>query len=231
MIPVLACPVISRFELLEAMLATIDYPIGRIVVVDNSLTGWTSAHDELPISYLRPIGPLGYPGGINAVIAQTSDAPWWAWANADLVFGPGDLAHIASVMGGVTGPRHVTGSHRGLRNAYGAMNAACVEAVGLFDEWAFYPIYFDDDDFERRCHLARVEWIRYDGGIRHAGSATIADPTFAVANGRTFRMNRANYIAKWGGTTGEETFATPYGLPVPLSFTKPDPAGRAARLW
>lgn len=229
MIPVLICPVLRDFDLLEKMLASIDHPIERVVVVDNSVSGYTPARTAVEV--IRPITGLGYPGGINAGVAQTPAAPWWMWCNADLVFGPGDLAEIAALMDETTGPRHVTGSHRGLRNVYAAMNRQAIELVGLFDDWAFYPIYFDDDDMEHRCRVGGVEWVTYDGTMQHVGSATIKHGDFAEANSRTFEMNRASYLAKWGGMPGHEEYRTPYNLPVPLSFVKPDPAGRAAKLW
>ena len=228
MIPVLICPVVSRFDLLERMFDSIDHPVGRLVIVDNSCSGYQRDGAEI----IRPITGLGYPGGINAGILQTPDAPWWMWASADLVFGPGDLERIAGFMERAEGPRHVTGSHRGLRNVYGAMNVATVDAIGLFDDWAFYPIYFDDDDYEYRCRLGGVEWVTYDGTMTHAGSATInSDGWLARANSRTFRMNRDRYIAKWGGAPGSECFSRPYNLDVPLSYSAPDIAGRAMRLW
>lgn len=231
MIPVLILPVLRDFDTAERMLASIDHPVGRLVIVDNSLTGWTSRtrRDAL---YIRPITGLGYPGGINASISQTPDAPWWLFASADLVFGPGDLESVARLMSEATGPRLVTGSHRGLRFVYGALNAACVEKVGLMDDWSFYPIYFDDDDYERRCHLAGVDWVRFDGSMRHAGSMTIKDPELGEANGRTYPQNFDAYVAKWGGSPGAETFATPWNVPgLPLWATRPDPRGRARRLW
>lgn len=229
-IPVLICPVIGDFDLVETMLSTIDEPIGRIVIVDNSLSGWVSS-SALPISYIRPIMGLGYPGGINAGIAQTPDAPWWMFASADLAFRTGDLAGIAERMEVDDRPRVVTGTDRRLRFAYGAVNRACVEQVGLMDEWAFYPIYFDDDDYQRRCHLADVDWVGFDGAIHHLGSRSLADPDRARANSRTYPVNQEAYLRKWGGSPGHEVYRTPYDLPVPLSFVKPDPAARAARRW
>ena len=228
MIPVLIAPVVSRFDLLERMIASIDHPVGRLVIVDNSLTGYQYQGAEV----IRPITGLGYPGGINAGIVQTPEAPWWLWASNDLEFGLGDLAYIAATMEQARRPRHLTGSHRGLRNVYGAMNAACVDAVGLFDDWAFYPIYFDDDDYEYRCRLGGVEWVTYDGAMRHAGSMTInSDEQARRENSRTFQMNRDRYIAKWGGAPGAERYSRPYDRPVPLSYSAPDIAGRAMRLW
>lgn len=231
MIPVLILPVVGDFDHAERMLASIDVRVGRLVIVDNSLTGWRSQTRD-DAAYIRPVLGLGYPGGINAGIMQTPDAPWWLFCSADLVFAPGDLAHIAETMHAATGPRVVTGSHRGLRWVYGAVNVATIERVGIMDAHTFFPIYFDDDDYEYRARLAGVEWLHHDGGMRHAGSQTIKDPDHGAANGRTFPLNRAAYLAKWGGLPGDERFRTPWNVPgLPLWATRPDPAGRARRLW
>jgi len=237
MIPVLIIPAVSRFDLLERLLASLDEPVGRLVIVDNSCNGATVSDSRA--EYIRPITGLGYPGGINAGILQTPEAPWWFFASVDIMFGPGDLAAIVAEMTDVDWPQLVTGDRhdtRLLRFAYGALNAECVDAVGLMDD-GFYPIYFDDDDYERRCRLGDVEWVTYNGNIRHGengdvGSVTIkSDDEHRRANSRTFPLNAARYVEKWGGMPGSETFTTPYGLAVPLSFTRPDMAGRRARIW
>lgn len=234
MIPVLICPILNRPDLARQMLASVDVPVGRVVIVDN-----TPGHDldVGPAEYLRPLTNLGFGGSINAAISQTAGAPWWLFASNDLIFGRGDLEAIVAAVEG-DGPRIVTGDRsdsRMLRLAYGALNAACVDAVGLFDEWAFFPAYFEDDDYERRCHLGGVEWITYNGTVVCGGggpSQTIkGDPAMAAHNARTYPLNAAQYAEKWGGPPGSETLPTPYGLPVPLSFTRPDIAGRRSRAW
>lgn len=232
MIPVLICPIVNRPDLLRRMLASVDVPVGRIVVVDMTDVPEPVHPEQLTI---RPLISLGYPGAINAGIMQTPDAPWWLFASNDIAFAPGNLAEIVGLIEESEGPAFVTGDRaddRMLRNAYGAVNVAAIEAVGLFDEHAFYPIYFDDDDWERRCRLGGVEWVEFNGQIHHDRSSTIrSDARAAEGNGRTFAENRRRYMEKWGGAPGAERFTTPYGLGVPLSFTRPDPAGRAARAW
>lgn len=239
MIPVLICPVVNgQATLVRRMLASIDHPVDRVVIVDN-----TPTHDldvDFSVEYIRPILGLGYPGAINAGIAQTPHAPWWLFVNDDIAFGPGDLAKIESLIASADGPAIVTGDRsdsRMLRWAYGALNAATIERVGFMDEWAFYPIYFDDDDYERRCRLGGVTWRTYNGAIQHGrdgttGSETIrSDARASKANARSFGLNRIAYHEKWGGGPGWEVHETPYGLPVPLSFTRPSTTARAARTW
>lgn len=232
MIPVLITPCISRFDLLDRMLDSVDVPVGRIVVVNNDpASDW----DRHGVHVLRPLINVGYGGGINLVIRQTPDAPWWLYCNADLVWGAGDLAAIAERMQAARGPRVVTGDRhdaRLLRGAYGALNRETVEAVGLFDEDTFFPAYYEDDDYEYRCHQGGVEWLEYNGSIGHDRSASIhSSPELAQANSRTFPENQRAYIAKWGGPPGSETYSRPWNKPVPLSYAPVDIAGRARRSW
>ena len=230
MIPVLIVPVYGRWDLAEKMMESVDVPVGRTVIVDNDQSGIRLGHPTI-----RPLINLGFAGAINAAISQTPDAPWWLWASQDIAFGPGDLTNIVHLIEDATGPRVVTGDRsddRLLRFAYGAINRECIEAVGLLDEWTFYPGYYDDDDYEYRCRMGGVSWITYNGAISHERSATIrSDPAAAAGNARTFPMNRQRYIAKWGGPPGSERFSRPWNKPVPLSYAPIDIAGRATRSW
>lgn len=239
MIPVLIIPAVSRFDMLEDNLSRVDEPVGRLVIVENSLTGYTyQPAADSPfgrVEHIRPILGIGVTGGFNAGVMQTPEAPWWLLSSTDIGYGPGDLANIAALMDEDPAPAVVTGTRddeRLLRGAYMALNRGCVDAIGLYDEWAFYPCYYEDDDWIRRCELGDVAWLDYDGRISHDRSITIrSDPVAAARNARTFPDNARRYAEKWGGMPGAETFDTPYGLPVPLSFTRPDVAGRAERIW
>lgn len=239
-IPCVVLPAVSRQDMMERNLAALDHPVDRLVIIENSLTGYTyAAPDGSPIArvdHIRPVLGLGVTGGFNAGISQTPEAGWWLLTSTDISYGPGDLAAIDALMSEFPDvPTVVTGSRsdeRLLRGAYMAVNRACVEAVGLYDEWAFYPCYFEDDDYVRRCELAGVDWIEYDGGIGHDRSITIrSDPAKAARNAETFPDCARRYEEKWGGRPGAERFETPYGLPVPLSFQRVDLAGRASRVW
>jgi len=232
-IPVLIIPYLNRFDLVERLIESIDERIDRLVIVDNARSG--EMLTSRPAEYIRPISNLGCGGGFNAGIVQTPAAPWWLWASNDMEFGPGDMAAIAERVEGASGPVMVTGDRKDarlLRNVYGAVNRATIEAVGLFDEWTFFPAYFEDDDYEYRCRQGDVEWIEYNGSIKHQRSSTIrSDPAIARRNQDTYPQNGARYVAKWGGPPGQERFSRPWNLPVPLSYTVPDLAGRAKRTW
>jgi GT2 family glycosyltransferase len=226
---ILIVPTLNGWDRIPRLLHSIDVP-ARVVIVDNNQSGRRLGSH----AYIRPIANLGFAGSINAAIAQTPDEPWWMWAGDDIEFGPGDLAAITALMD-TAQPRLVTGDRsdeRLLRFAYAALNRECIEAVGLLDEWTFFPAYFDDDDYEYRCRLGGVSWVTYNGAILHSRSATIrTDAAMAAANARTFPENAARYVAKWGGPPGSERFSRPWDKPVPLSYAPPDIAGRASRTW
>lgn len=257
MIPVVILPIISRFDLADRMFRSFDIQAERLVIVDNSLSGWTWEPDPplavgearpgvlLPtfgrVQYIRPILGLGNHGGINAGISQTPEAPWWLFVSNDLIFAPGDLAEIVRLIEESDEPCVVTGDRsdsRYLSFSYGAINRSAVEKVGLVDEWTFYPIFYGDNDYYYRCKLAGVEWVEYNGQIRHGdrdgmtASTTIrSSAAHSLANQRTAPENRRRYIEKWGGPPDHEVYRTPWDLPVPLDWTRIDIAGRAARKW
>lgn len=233
MIPVMICPVISRFDLLDRMLASIDVPVGRGLIVNNALTDHKSNVGPEWRTFSPPFGSLGLPGSINFGVMQTFDAPWWLWASNDLVFGPGDLAAITAMMEQAGGePVMVT-----YRFAVLALNRAVVETIGLFDEWSFWPLYFDDSDLARRASLAGIPILHDKWGIREGAdgfdhSVTVqSDEQLGHANNRSWQHNERAYVAKWGGRPGAETFDTPWDSGLPLWATRPDLDGRRERAW
>lgn len=239
-IPVLICPCISRFDLLERMLRSIDYPIDKIVIIDNSCNDYRVPEDltRLPVHYIRPIINIGYGGGINAAMSQTPDAPWWLFLNADVFFGRGALAKFDAAMRDATGPTFV---HSLTVNAFacGALNRPLVERVGLFDEWTFFPAYYEDNDYAYRMRMHGINRTVLSLDVFHgheqgpeSGSLTIrSSPEYRQANDRTFVENQRRYIEKWGGLPGGEEYETPWMRDVPLGHVEIDLAGRARRSW
>lgn len=212
-IPLLSIPCISRPDLLARCIASIDHPVGRLVVIDNSPTGDLRAVVETSVPrwvddwhVVVPAANLGVAASWNHAIRTAPGLPWWCIANADTELAPGDLERLAAEMA-QPGPRWV--GMNGDWRVFGLSQEA-VQRVGLFDE-NYAPVYCEDADYERRCDLAGVPWYFIRGGATHAGSATIADPRYAAANARTYPENRRYYRAKWGGDLrGGETYTTPF---------------------
>lgn len=233
MIPVLIAPAYNRHDLLERMLWSVDAPVGKLLIVDNNrdyspTVTWPNATIFRP-----PFQSLGYGGSINFGISQNPAAPWWMWASNDVQFHKGHLATVIERMNQTTEPRIVTGGF-----TWGAVNRALVDTVGLVDEWSFWPIYFDDNDYQYRCKLAGVEWIEdwSDGSTHgdgvHSASVTInADQRTRESNDRSFVQNGQAYREKWGGWPHHERYQTPWDSGMPVWVTRPDIAGRHSRRW
>ncbi len=235
-IPAFVTSAVNRYDLLLRMLESIDEPVERGLVCINGPEPFADA--ELPPlagtwrSIEVPFGSLGWPGVLNFGIARLPDAPWWLFSNNDVRFSPGALAEMARQMDAADGPLVLSS-----RWAVFALNAAVVERVGLFDEWSFWPLYFDDTDYAYRCHLAGIpvqigDFGVLDGDGFYATSLTIhSDEKLARANNRTWIINQAAYVAKWGGRPGAEKFTTPWDSGLPLWVTRPSPSGRVEREW
>lgn len=232
MIPVVIAPVVSRYDLLDRMIASLT-PTRRLIVVDNGRTGYevTIPNQAQMIEYVRPEIGLGYCGGINAGIWASLHERWWMWTSNDIQFGPGDLDAITQMMETAQGPRIVTTGC-----TWGAMNHDAFDITGFWDDENFYPIYFDDNDFSYRARLAGVDWIEYEGNIVHGdqdhkASVTIkSNEKHNEANGVTFGLNRDNYISKWGGPPDHETFTSPWNTGEPVTYIRPNPDHRATAI-
>ena len=202
MAPVLGIPVVSRPDLLRACLASIDLPV-RLVVIDNSGTGQLGdVAAEYDAIVAEPIANLGYTASVNHIIRSFPHEPYWLVANADVVFGPGDLQRLLAEPGGWVG---INGDWRAFR-----LDERTVADVGFWDE-NFYN-YCSDADYERRCTLAGIDWHFIDGTTTHVGSATIAEARYGAHNRRSYPAEVAYHTRKWGvPVRASGGFATPFG--------------------
>lgn len=206
---ILAIPALNRPDLLRRCLASIDTDVERLLVIDNSPDGSMGDVAEEAGAEVIDVGTnLGVAASWNLAIKANPSASWWAIANVDIEFGPGDLDMLARHM---ARPEPAVGTLYGF-GAFG-INAECVERVGWFDE-NFAPIYAEDADYEYRCALSGVEIRHLPSATRHleGGSVTYrSDDRYARANARTYPANLAYYQAKWGGPLrGGEVFTTPF---------------------
>ena len=202
MIPVLGVPVLNRGDLAERMLGSVGLAVAETLVVLNGNVDETRNHLKgYPVTFIEPGFNLGVAASWNFIIRARAAAPWWLIVNADIEFGAGDLERLADAMD-KPGPRVVCLYEFG---AFG-LNAETVDTVGWFDE-NFHPIYFEDNDYRRRCHLAGVPVLNLISRTRHDNSATIGSG-YASHNAVTFPRNADYYAAKWGGPPGQETRTT-----------------------
>lgn len=204
-VPVLIVPILNRAELLNELLLSIDYPVDKVIIIDNGdvvREDWV--HDTYRV--MQPGHNLGVAASWNLGMKATPHAPYWLIANHDIAFGDGDLARLAEAVNpGAATLYHLLGF------AAFAITRHAINAIGLFDE-GFINGYDEDVDYSRRCELGGIPRIEVGFSGTHVGSATImADPELRAWNGLSHGANDAYYRAKWGGQKqGGETFVTPF---------------------
>lgn len=195
MIPVLGVPILNQPERLYAMLQTVDHPVDRLVVVDNGeVVDPTTLRMLSPAertTLLRFPANQGVAGSWNLIVKATPFAPWWLIANFDVTWPTGALAALAACA------RRDALVLSGADPEWAAfcIGDSALATVGVWDEM-LQPAYFEDNDYERRCHYAGVPVIRSTVYVRHDNSSTIREARAAAGNARTFQPNADYYRRK-----------------------------------
>jgi GT2 family glycosyltransferase len=192
-IPVLGFCTLKRFDLADRLLASIDYPVEHLVIVDNSGTqSWQpSKPDKVKNLWLIrvPFG-LGLVGAWNLIVKSTPYAPYWVLVNDDAWFENGALEIIAQEADSETllFP-DITPDWASI-----VLGSKIVEEAGLYDE-RFYPVYFDDNDYERRIRHKGLEIKRIEAKIHHENSSTLKSG-FESKNSVSFGANQRLFEQK-----------------------------------
>lgn len=205
MIPVLGFCTLKRFDLAERLIHSIDYPVEHLVIVDNSGTQeWTPPENPHVLNQwvIRVPYGLGLVGAWNLIIKSTPYAPYWVLVNDDAWFEPNSLKIIAD---------NVDTDALNFVDIVPAWSCVIfgegmIDKVGLYDE-RFYPLYCDDNDFERRVDKAGVAKRFIAAKVHHENSSTL-NSGFAVQNSRSFMANQAlleSKIAEEDFSSGEWT--------------------------
>jgi GT2 family glycosyltransferase len=192
-IPVLGFATLKRFDLADRLLASIDYPVEHLVIVDNSGTqSWTPTQpDKVKNLWLIrvPFG-LGLVGAWNLIVKSTPHAPYWVLVNDDAWFGEGALDVIAQDAN----PDGLSFPHVSPEWSCIVLGQKVVEQVGLYDE-RLYPLYFDDNDYERRIRNAGLPVRRIDAIVHHDNSSTLK-AGYENQNNRTYSRNQSLFESK-----------------------------------
>lgn len=109
-----------------------------------------------------------------------------------------------------TPPRIVHGEHAW---HIALVTLRALTEAGEFDE-GFWPIYYEDTDYERRVSLLPGGVIVEGHNLEHTrsdkGSAATWREGWVEVD---YNRQAAYYAAKWGAGPGRETFTTPWGVP------------------
>ena len=196
MIPVMIVPTLTRHDLLVRMLASIDCPVGLLIIVNNNAGSNFEGTDAIPdcVAEYRVLNlpaNLGCAGSWNLGIKLQPFAPWWFVASDDVVFAPGALEKFA----GECSPDRATICEEWPHYQFFGLGSEVVERVGLFDE-NLYPANFEDDDYQRRCEVEGVEFGIVNVAHSHVKQGTVHAPEWAASNARTYDANETYFVRK-----------------------------------
>jgi GT2 family glycosyltransferase len=189
-IPVLIVPILNRYDLLNSMLESINYPIDNILIIDN---GGQFKTEKENVKVLNMPANLGMSAAWNLGIKCYPHSKYWLFASADTTWSDTALKQIDDLSG--SDKLILT------NDAYGCFSVGenVIEKVGIFDEY-FYPIYFEDNDFHERVARFCPENTIVSTDISTApemGSQTInSDKNLKNINHETFVKNQEYYKYK-----------------------------------
>lgn len=199
MIPVLGFAVYSQFDKADRLLASLDYPIEHLVIIDNSGKQTWQPTKPQTVKHLWfiqiPFG-LGLVGAWNLIVKTTPYAPYWVLVNDDAWFEPGALAVIAAQAD----PQTI--SHPIINPEWSCivLGERVVDEVGLYDE-RFYPLYFDDNDYERRIQAVGIVKKQIPAIVHHENSSSLdkAKNELSFArNMKLFQLKQETQDNSWG---------------------------------
>lgn len=212
---VLCIPTLNRFDLLVRCIASAragSVAPDRVLVVDNS-GGQCPPIESVEI--ITPRRNLGVAASWNAMIERAGPEAQIIISNDDIVFAPDTIERL--LVAAENNVRAGTVSAiDGQKFSLFYLNQRCAAEVGPFDE-AFYPAYFEDNDYVRRMELSGWQAISAPSAVEHAISATraaMSDEEQARSH-RAFRRNAAYFVAKWGLMPHQGAlYEAPFGVPA-----------------
>ena len=198
MIPVMIVPILTGPKILYTMLDSIDYPVTKLIIIDNgdclnTDSGWPVEHVQ-STKVIKMPSNLGVAGSWNLGIKSAPFAPWWLIVNFDVTWPAGSLKMFAEQG---SADEIVLSQCAQPWSAF-AIGENVVKRVGLFDE-GYHPAYFEDNDYARRCadEIVRPAPIP----VRHENSSTLAAADFGEKNNRTYMSNLDYFQGGGGGWT------------------------------
>ena len=193
MIPVLGFATLTKFDLAERLLESIDFPVEHLVIVNNSgKKSWQPSkpkwvenlwHIEVPYG-------LGANGAWNLIIKSTPHASYWVLPNDDCYFEAGALQEISESVD------YEAFNFVNIDTKWSCVipGEGAIRKAGLWDE-AYHPIYFDDNDFERRLIHAGVLLKTINAKVNHDNSSTLK-AGYSHKNAVTFGRNQETLRTK-----------------------------------
>lgn len=239
-IPVIGTAVVNGVHWLERMIASIDYPVDELFIVNNNgREQITQQLEEISNKKYEHIGKITIshmPGNIgcaaawNLTIKSHINAPYWIIVNPDIAFTEGFLQNMLEMaedlevgMVNASAADHGQGSFECF-----LIKDWLVQSHGLFDE-NFYPAYLEDTDYIMRMIAAPVKRAYMNYPFLHG------EVDYYVSGSQTWRTepelknkidsarikNETEYMTmKWGDWIHLNPWKTPFNKPeIPVSYT------------
>lgn len=228
-IPVFAIPVLNRGDLLERLVESLDFPIKRLLIINNGnddtvrsaihrIRNRAITSDIIEqVDVYEPGHNLGVAPSWNKVMQLYPSAPYWMICANDMFFHrKGDLEKMFMYA-------EANHSSQAMFYADGyscfCMTQLGLQQVGKFDE-NIYPAYVEDSDHFYRVRLTGAVTNQFPdiemthGEGKQNGSCTIkSNKKYEIANTATQKSNFKYYIKKWGGLPNYEIYRTPFNNP------------------
>jgi GT2 family glycosyltransferase len=188
----LIVPVLNRFDLLKRMVESIDVNT-TVYVINNSGVEQDLEHDNplVEIHWVNLPSNLGVASSWNLGIKMLPFESRWYISSADCEFAPGDLELLQTAKRDA-----LTLCDKFPYYQTFVVGDEIVNTVGLFDE-SLHPIYFEDNDYERRIAHWGLRVDRLPLQLKHDNSSTInSDARLSLRNEVTFRNNQKYFNQK-----------------------------------
>ena len=211
-LPLLGIPILNRPDLLSALLASIDFRVEILAIVDNSggEASLRSFLEELEIHghplvdkicIARGFGNSGVAESWNQILLGFPSAPLALIVNNDIKFVPGCIERaIASID--CTQPQFLSLLAEPASFSAFFITLKAWDRIGLFNS-NFYPAYCEDLEFRDRLRLDPCVQI-IDGSFCHEAMALVNDSVsqtissnseYQFFNSYSFALNRLWYLS------------------------------------
>jgi hypothetical protein len=185
-------PVLTRYDLLDRMISSINYAIKDLVIIDNGAktTDWSPTWNQWVSKtwHLKFPSNLGVPVSWNLGIKSLPMSDYWLIANFDIEWGGDSLKLFAEQS---TADKLLLSNGSPEWCAF-SIGSKVVEKVGLFDD-SFVPAYFEDTDYRRRADFLGVNVESSFIPVAHDNSSTLK-AGFQRQNDLSFGAN-ADYMS------------------------------------
>lgn len=251
MIPVIGIPVVTNPYWITRCIASIDYPVKNLVIINNNGRGEIDEELDNLVKMSHPYvenmkvchmpANIGVAGAWNLIIKCYMMEPWWVIVNDDVSFDPGLLQEIDNNMLadphlGMIHPHH--GDYNVGAFDLFVIRDSIIQMFGLFDENT-YPAYCEDADYIMRfTHRPIKRLLGTEKGYSHghgrgqgdyydenAGSQTKKSSPELTEFFDTVNQTNFEYLNKKWGPNWRIVNPTlnPFDTPeIPISYTQWD---------